>query len=147
MWCWNAGGGIRWYWCVSPYETLRLPTSRSACCCSISVGFYITSAEVREKCAMDCWELPRNGGGCEGSWSPIMFSWWHFRSGHRVRSVSFKKYVDMIMYDQDGQGQIWVMLCILFVVERQLWFCNIFVHLTLNRVSNNAFHDDEPILL
>lgn len=36
-----------------------------------------------------------------------MFSWWHFRSGHRVRSVSFKKYVDMIMYDQDGQGQIW----------------------------------------
>nr|XP_022286484.1 disks large homolog 1-like isoform X4 [Crassostrea virginica] len=36
-----------------------------------------------------------------------MFSWWHFRSGHRVRSVSFKKYVDMIMYDQEGQGQLW----------------------------------------
>lgn len=49
-------------------------------------------------------------GRCEGSWSPIMFSWWHFRSGHRVRSVSFKKYVDMIMYEQDGQGQIWVIL-------------------------------------
>lgn len=39
-----------------------------------------------------------------------MFSWWHFRSGHRVRSVSFKKYVDMIMYDQDGQGQVWVFI-------------------------------------
>ena len=30
-----------------------------------------------------------------------MFSWWQFRSRHKGRSVSFKKYVDMIMYEQD----------------------------------------------
>ena len=42
-------------------------------------------------------------------WDPTniviaMFSWWMYRSRHRKRSVSFKKYVDFVLYEQDSDG-------------------------------------------
>ena len=37
-----------------------------------------------------------------------IFSFWVFRSRNKGRSVSFKKYVDTIMYEDESIDYVWV---------------------------------------
>ena len=39
-----------------------------------------------------------------GSVVIIMFSWFTCRNRHRRRNVSFKKYVDFVLYEQESNG-------------------------------------------